>query len=519
MKRIITLLLALVMLFSMTACNGNKKNGTTVIEGLDFEIGDTGGLEVPFGNGEEIEIFCTDEVGAENTYIFDKLGQILGLKITPMLAPVSTVSQKRTIVLASGDLPDIISANTLLQSNEFAMQGAFEPINPYMDKLPNVSRYFGKDGKYSWVAKSFAATDGQLYVFPQVDSSRLVNHGMLYRKDIFDKHGIEMWDSPETFYQALKKLKELYPDSYPLTSKTGKNIVTNYSLAWGGLRCYDTYYDEETKLWKYADTAPETKELLDYLHKLYKEGLLDPEFLTNTQPAWTTKMTNGKSFVTYDWIGRLDMFVEQSTIPGYDLRYGNPVGPRQTLITLDQVNVGGVSVSKSKNSELAMKVMDFLYSDAGAELMTCGIRGETFEIGEDGFAVYLDPELQAKEKVDIMDLRAKYCMWMAGSYVRTDHRSCYYKYSERETEAQEWVDKCAGLEPADPVVTFVGDSMSRITDLKTALTKKFEEVMFKYIVGQATGDEAWNKWLAEAKKLGEDELCKIYNDRHKELGL
>ena len=43
--------------------------------------------------------------------------------------------------------------------------------------------------------------------------------------------------------------------------------------------------------------------------------------------------------------------------------------------------------------------------------------------------------------------------------------------------------------------------------------------MFKYIIGQETGDVAWEKWLKEAKKLGEDELVEIYNRRHKELGL
>ena len=517
MKKTISLILALVMLFSVTACQ-NGGGGTAGSE-LDFEIGDTGGLKVPFGNGELIEVVVTDEVGAENTYIFDKLSKILGVNVKPIFVPVSASAEKRATILASGDLPDIINAGSLNKANDYASQGAFEPITPYMKELPNVSKYFGEDGKYSWVSKSYAADDGMLYMFPHVDTSRVVNHGMLYRKDIFDKHGIEMWNSPETFYQALKKLKELYPDSYPLTSKTGKSITANYSMSWGGFTSYDMYFDEDDSKWKYSDTAPETKEMLDFLHKLFKEGLLDPEFLTNTQPAWTTKMTTGKSFVTYDWIGRLDMFTAQSEIPGYDLRYANPVGPRQTLVNLLQVEKGGLSISKGKNALLAMKVVDFWYSEAGAELMTLGVRGETFEFDKDGRVKYLDPELAAKEKLDIMDLRSKYCMWMADSYRTTDKRSCYYQYSEREQEAQESVNKCKGLETADPVITFKDADASKVTDLITALSKKFEEVMFKYIVGQDTGSAAWEKWLKEAKKLGEDDLIKIYNDRHKELGL
>ena len=166
-----------------------------------------------------------------------------------------------------------------------------------------------------------------------------------------------------------------------------------------------------------------------------------------------------------------------------------------------------------------MKVADFLYSEAGAELMTLGVRGQTIEIEADGKIRYLDAELSSKDKIGITDLAAKYCMWMEGSYRTTDKRSCYYQYSEREQEAQDWVEKCGGLEPADPVITFVGEDISKSNDLKVKLSKKFEEVMFKYIIGQDSGDEAWNKWLTEAKKLGEDQLVKLYNDRHKELGL
>lgn len=518
MKKFISLFLTIVILASITGCRNSGEihsNGER-----DFEIGDTGGLKVPFGKGEEIEVMCTDEGGIENTYIFDKLSQVLGVNIKPIFIPKSSYNEKVSAIFASASLPDILSCENLVKTNDYAMQGAFEPITPYMKDLPNISRYFGENGKYSWVTKSYAAPDGELYVLPEVDSNRLVNHGMLYRKDIFDKHGIEMWNSPETFYQALKKLKEIYPDSYPLTSKTGAQILKNYGVAWGGLNIFNVYYDEDSSLWKYSDTDPKTKSMLDYFHKLFKEGLLDPEFLTNTQPAWTNKMTTGKSFVTYDWIGRLDMFTTQSVIPGYDLRYANPVGPSQTLITLEQVNKNGLSVAKGKNSLLAMKVVDFWYSQAGAELMTLGVRGQTFDIDENGNVIYTDEELRNKEKIEISDLTSKYCMWVAGSYRVTDKRSCYYQYTEREKEAQDWVEKCKGLEPSDPVVLFSkNNDVSKSADLITGLSKKFEEVMFKYIIGQETGDAAWEKWLKEAEKLGEKELCELYNNRHKELGL
>ena len=143
MKKIINLLLVLCMLLSCAACSNQGEN-STIIANVDFEIGDTGGLKVPFGNGELIEVVVTDEVGAENTYIFDKLSQVLGVNVKPVLIPVSTSEQKRATILASGDLPDIISLSAI-KANEFARQGAFEPVTPYMKELPNILKYFGEN--------------------------------------------------------------------------------------------------------------------------------------------------------------------------------------------------------------------------------------------------------------------------------------------------------------------------------------------------------------------------------------
>lgn len=516
MKRILCFLLAALMIVSFAGCK--KEEAKKEIASLDFEIGDTGGLEVPFGNGETIEIVALDETNATSTYIYEKLGQVTGLDIKVTRYPSASLTEKTQVIIASGNLPDIFGTGvgSVIETNNYAMQGAFAAVNDYDDKMPNFKKFFGEGAKHNWIYKSLAANDGKIYILPTYEMQRDVNHGMLYRKDVFDKLSLEMWNSPDEFYEVLKALKAEYPDSYPLTSKTGKTLLANYAISWG-IKAYEPYFDESSKSWKYSDTDPRMKNMLDYLNKLYTEGLLDPEFLTNTAASWTTKMTTGKSFVTFDWIGRLDMFDAQSEIEGYDLRYGNPVGPEQTTITLAKVATYGATVTKNKNSELSMKLLDFFYSDAGAELMTCGVRGEVFEIGEDGKARYL--EFPEDKKVEITDLAEKYGMWVGGMYTRVDKRSCYFNFTKKEQEAQEWPLSHGGFEPEDPVVTFVGDDVQRVADLQSELATAFEEVMFKYIIGQETGDAAWDSWIEKAEKKGVNELVEIYNRRHNELGL
>src|SRR5690606_1982136 len=155
------------------------------------------------------------------------------------------------------------------------------------------------------------------------------------------------------------------------------------------------YYDEANKTWKFTFTQPEYKDMLDFMKKLFNEGLLDPEFMTDTAANWTAKMTSADSaFVTFDWIGRLDMFYNQvkDQNPNYDLRYGNPVGPTNHIRSLDQITTFGLTVTKNDKSEIALKLLDYLSSPEGAELVMLGVEGESFVVNEDGSISY--PELQ-----------------------------------------------------------------------------------------------------------------------------
>ncbi len=516
MKKVLSMLLIVCMVIGISACGNNS--GKSSNANLSYEIGDTGGLTVPFGNGEEIRYLGINQTQSTSTYIFDKLSEITGLNVKLESVPVSSFAEKIQVVVASKNLPEIIGdgiTNGIYGLNDLAAQGAFAAVNDHIDSMPNFKRLFGEGAEDNWIFKSYAASDGKLYGLPLYDTSRDVNHGVLYRKDIFDKYGIEMWNSTEEFYQALKTLKEKEPDSVPLSSKTGDALINAYSTSWG-IVGYDMYFNEEEKVWKYSDTDSAMKDMLDFLKKLYNEGLIDPEFLTCTQADWTSKMTSNKSFVTFDWIGRLDMFQSQSQIEGYDLRYGNPIGPKQSIITLVKVLPSFSAVAKNGKEELSMKLMDFMYSDAGAELMTLGIKGETYEIADNGKARYL--EFEEGKKVEITDLEEKYGMFMQGTYRRMDKRSCYFNYTEREQEAQDIGNTLDNYEPADPVLSFDKGDQEKINDIRNSLITRFKEFMFKYIVDKSYGDKEWNDWLANAKKLGEDEIVKIYNDAHKRLG-
>lgn len=358
--------------------------------------------------------------------------------------------------------------------------------------------------------KSYSDDSENLYTWPIYGVSRDVNHGFLYRKDIFDKHGIELWNNMDEFYQALKTLKEAYPESTPYVSKTGEFIYRDWGYGWGITGTdYPVYYDEADKTWAFQFTDPKHKEMLDFMKKLYNEGLLDKEFITDTDASWTTKMTTDNAgFVTFDWIGRLDMFYEQvkGQNPDYNLRYGNPVGPTNKIRSLSKISNWAHAVTKNDKSEVALKLLDYLASPSGAELITVGVKGENYEIDSDGNVTYPDVN---KDVIDIKALEEKYGMWLEGMYLRADEKSVYFNYTEKEQEAQDMMaDK---REPLDPILKFTDEENNTKANLQPNLLQAGIEFSTKYIMTASYGDAEWEEWLKEAKRLKVEEFVDVYN--------
>ncbi len=520
MKRTLCALLAILMMVSLFAgCDKGPsgENNALFNQETADKMGELNGLKLPLAE-EPVTIEWSVTSSHDNfneSWFATKLREVTGVDVQFRVVPAATAMDKLNVWIASRDLPDINGQGLdLALAHDLAAQGGIAAVEDYLDVLPNYQKYVVEDDKFNWIFKSYSAPhDGKLYGYYGVGGSRAVNHGTLYRKDIFDKHNIPMWNSPDTFYAAMRQLKDIYPDSAPFTSKNQDSLLNKLSTSWG-LEAFKPYYNEETGVWGYSDTAAEYKEMLDFLRKLYDEGILDKEFLTLTQAAWTSKMTQAdKSFVTWDWIGRLEMFAQQATnVPGYDLRYGNPIGPNQRIVQPDQWSWARY-VSNTENAELAFKLLDFILAPAGRELLTMGIEGETYVFDENGIVKHPEYSYETPEDTpDMNQLMEKYGLYTEGIYLSFDKRCAYFQLTEKETEAQKFVDDESRIEPVDPILAFTKEEQDKIGEIQTKLDTAGREFASKYILSSETGDAAWNAWLAKAKTLGVDELIQIYND-------
>ena len=528
LKKIILSILILMLLVSCFAgCQKKEVVNADIAtkEELDPKvIGNYGDLKLPIDDEyTTITILrATDTDTVNDSPVFKELRRRTGLNVQAYIVPSASASEKAKVLLASKEsMPDIFGVGLSVdEQNELGMQGAFIKIDENLKHAPNLKEIFFDNPEEYGVenaVKNMSAADGHMYFFPSYDIERAVNHGMMYRKDIFDKHGLKAnWTNPEEFYQTLKKLKEIYPSSTPFAIKIKTQLFTKLGESWGlgavtDGNAFSTFYDEADGKWKYYTTDNRFKEILDFVKKLYDEGLIDPEFFTTTEAAWTAKMTQrDKAFVTFDWIGRMESWknMNAETIPEYDLRYAPPVGPTGKVRELARYGLAAC-ITKNERSHLALALSDYLLSESGATLMSMGIEGETYTIGEDGYADYIgyDPE----QAIGIKELENKYGLFSV--YRRFDKRSDYYNFSEREKEAQNMaLEKEDGFEPLDPTLTFTEQEIKVKSEILPTLSKASEEFATRYILGTDTGDAAWEAWLKKTEELGVDKVVNIYNE-------
>jgi len=532
-KKLMTIVLALTLVASMlAACSGNGNSGGTAptqspppssdgdIDGGEAAnpYGDTGGLTLPLvDKPTTLTWMLVSENPVNDKMIVKEIEKRTGIKLDIQNYSSATYQDKLRMTLASGKLPDIFHGLKPSELKKIGQQKAVVAINDYADMLPNFKKLYIDENPS--VIASHGDQDGKLYSWPIYNMNRDVNHGMMFRKDIFDKHGIAEWTNTDEFYDALKKLKEQYPDSYPMASKTKEYIFRDLAYGWGlGGASYPAYFDESEKLWKFASTQPEHKQMLDFLKKLYDEKLLDPEFLTDTPDSWTSKMTTGKSFVTWDWIGRLDLFYNQINAenPEYNLRYGNPIGPTGNNRTLPKIDTSfGIAVANNQNKEAALKLLDYLTSPSGAALVTLGVEGETFNFDATGKPVY--PELTDVPLVDIKVLEDRYGLWLEGMYLAPDRRSVYYNFTEKEQEAQDKIVSANKFEPMDPELNLTDEEIAIVAEYQVAMEKAANEFNAKYVLNKSYGEKEWTAWLKTAEKLGESKYMEVYNAAQKRL--
>lgn len=302
MKKLIALLLVLVLAAGCFAGCSSKDDTKAVNFGGDVDLNSTTGGDTPetsaLGRYEDTVTFTTArelDLGAsfpdgmsvtENPYI-DAVKDKLNVEMN-LLWQTADYSTKLDMCIVSDDLPDIFWVDNYMTYLELLDNDMLEPLT---DAYRNCAGDYMRDVYASYGDDIFSAyiSDGELYALPSTNNG--YQYSVLWiRQDWLDKLGLEAPTTRDELVEVAKQFMEKDPggngagntigiavQSNPLGSSSNSFGLDPIMASFGSYPGQWVTGDDGKVV--YGSITDETKEGLSYLADLYKQGVIDPQFM------------------------------------------------------------------------------------------------------------------------------------------------------------------------------------------------------------------------------------------------
>jgi ABC-type glycerol-3-phosphate transport system substrate-binding protein len=377
MRKMLFMLVAVVMLIT-TACTTSGDKSQT-----ETPTADGGGAQ---SSQEPVTItFVAKDFPAEDPNTVKLIkgieegmkaeGKNIKMEIVPVQS--GTYSEKLGLLLQSGNIPDLI----YFQGGDYQFavtQQILEDLTPYIENSTYLKAQLNKFNLER--LKNYP-----YLVWPAPTNT----YFPIVRQDWFDKttSGRALLENPtiDNYYNFFKELKEKNSAQFAYT--TAGNLYELDAAFGQAFGLTSTWMKGSDGKYTFGATTEFEKNKLEFYAKLYKEGLLDPEYLTK---KWDTKekaFYDGQGAVIGARLGGvIDIYNNKSIAQNGEsakvMALPPAKGIAQGYIPIDVSKEGrGFSISKtSKNKELAFAVLEFMASPKGLMLDKLGVEGEEYEI-------------------------------------------------------------------------------------------------------------------------------------------
>lgn len=533
-KRWIHVIMSLVIIAGLLAgCGGGEAEGQNKGEGSpnpdtpkEVNLNEAG---MPIVK-EPIELtFFTGLAGTngntpfEERLVYKEMAAMSNINVKFQFIPFDSLTEKRNLALANGDYPDAFFTARMPAADlmRYGAQGSFVQLDgPMMKYAPNLQKLMDK---YPDLRKALTMPDGHIYSFPTFYSPEflpmLIGTPLWVKQEYLDKLGLKEPQTIDEFYQFLKAVKstDLNGDGeaneLPYSGTGIGPLMDQLKGAWGlgnrGLGHKYVDMDPASDNLRFFRLTDANKELLEFLNKLYSEGLIDKDIFTQDSKTLYAKGGKGLLASTINPNPKTQFNGE-----GY-FGLGALKGPHgdqiYSHIKVPMVWPGAfVITDKNEHPEATIRWMDYFFSDEGAQLFFMGKEGETYTKQADGTLEFVDAIKNNPEGLTLDQSLTDYVSWMGGSYPGYVQQN-YFKGSESLPEST------AVGEKAKPNIVkelwynfnFTDEETEFMSTVGKDIESLITEMEAKFITGDAKFSE-WDKYVKQVQGIGVDRYLEVY---------
>lgn len=450
----------------------------------------------------------------------------VGVKVDWEIIPIADYSTKVSLALNTGtNAPDVILYQSTKGENAaLALNGAIVPISDYPQWTPNFNarvKEFGLEEDIDLLKLK----DGKRYYMPALFDVPFYDGGLILREDLLAAYNLPVPKTFDDLYVILKEFKRRNPDSYPLTILAGPRVLYRMTMpSWGislglnGASGTNTLsWDYDAKRYFAGAISDEYKSYITYFHKLYAEGLLDPEMADPIDgDRWTQKLATGKAMVTHAYYDQIGGVEANSTIPGFKLQmYPALAGPAGAHHQEKSKTGGGImfpiKTSRRADFEQVVRAVDeMFFSDENALLWCLGVEGITYTM-QNGKVVFADEFVNSPEGI-YKSMQVKHGTGSDVTQMVWVNAREMTKYDDNYARINADVEAMGDVIRAIPPTPKFDDLQAEEAgSLQTPLSDAFERWNSAFLTGSRDINRDWNDYVREMKNLGIDRFLELYN--------
>lgn len=448
-KKLVALLLALALVLSLGACGGNggESSGSTpessaaesdtessaAEEGEEAEgeaeTAETGEFQLPIvDEPTTLTYFVADDSNAaimttdwNDNEFYQEMEARTGVHLEMEMVSSADYQTNFNLMIASGNIADLIyvGASYYSEGVDAAIDdGYFLDLTDLVDEyMPNYQKVRTSDVQYELLSTTDSGRLGAVYELRQSKQGPWL--GLWIRQDWLDDLGLETPVTFDDYHEVLTAFKNEKGATAPLILNFSGSDGEFGTMS-GGLNVLNSWQLDETGKVNFGPYMPAWKEYVTIMHQWYTEGLIDPDFMaTDERTADMAKVVTGASGLFAALYTMPSVYEAASEDPNMNLTPVNPPvmneGDEGHIRLRDSYTSGNTAIGADcENPEVAMRWLDYLFTEEGALLANYGVEGDTFEFNEEGEPEFTDKILANENGWTMTQTVASYLCPSAG---------------------------------------------------------------------------------------------------------
>lgn len=542
-KRTAAMALAVAMAATTVTGCGSGKSSAKLNDGSFKEV-DASTLEFPLKEKATltgtISYPANTESEPNKRTIFKRLQEKTNVEIDWTAIQADQWSDKISLEMANTkNMTDFIfsagfSDNDLLK---YAKQGVIIPLEEYIDAyMPNLQAVFEKYPEYRTMCTD---TDGHIWALPWIEqlgnektAIQTIGNMSFINKKWLDFLNLKVPTTVDEFEQVLIAFRDHASEIQAEFGIDGSIIPMSCIVNDGDqdpsliINGFGEGYGDADKTRHIAVTNDKEvicsatqdgyKEGIEWLHKLYEEGLIDTESFTQEWSTYVAKGKSGRYGVCFSWdVANIDNLEDWVPLPALTADTRN-ITPQNGSFTSGFDRGRCVVTAVAENPALVCAWLDQMYDPFQSPQNNWGTYGE-----DDDFDIFeLSKNAEGGEMLkhaplgDASPVEVREAESVGGPLaVLNDYYDVYVTCPDDAQYRLDWIKEYytpdMNLDYVYPNVFMNQEDTKKLSDLQTDIEKLINANKSDWIMNGFTDDD-WNQYLSELDGYGLEEYLQIF---------